>query len=263
MKPKALILRTAGTNCDKETEFAFSLSGAQTYLNHINYVKEKKDLSAYQIIVIPGGFSYGDDLGAGKIMALEIILWLKDEVRKFIAQGRLVLGICNGFQILVKTGILPDLDFQQKVTLTFNDSAKFEDRWVYLQRTEDRGQKTEDRKQRREEVWLKELPEIISLPVAHGEGKFYAEEEILDKIEKNRQVALRYVDEQGRLAGFPFNPNGSLNSIAGITDVTGRVFGLMPHPERFIFKHQQPDWKDRDCEPFGLKIFKNAVNYFK
>ena len=169
MKPRVLIIRTAGTNCDKETEFVFGKTGAQTDLYHINHIKEQKDLSSYQIICIPGGFSYGDDLGAGKILSLELTCWLKDALNKFIQKGGLILGICNGFQVLVKTGILPDLDFEQKVTLTDNNSARFEDRWVYL--------KVESKS-----VWLKDLPESISLPVAHGEGKFYAERDILDKI---------------------------------------------------------------------------------
>jgi phosphoribosylformylglycinamidine synthase len=114
-----------------------------------------------------------------------------------------------------------------------------------------------------ENIWLKDLPEIINLPVAHGEGKFYAEKDILDKIENNNQVVLRYADSKSKLAGYPFNPNGSLNSIAGITDTTGKIFGLMPHPERFMFEHQWPSWKEKALEPFGLQIFKNGVNYFK
>jgi phosphoribosylformylglycinamidine synthase len=156
---------------------------------------------------------------------------------------------------LVKTGILPDLGFRQKVTLTSNDSGRFEDRWTYLKIT--------NHQLPIANVWLKGLPEVINLPVAHGEGKFYAEKDILDKIEKNGQVALKYVDKEGKLAGYPFNPNGSLNNIAGITDSTGRVFGLMPHPERFIFKHQWPHWKEEKNYPFGLKIFKNGVSHFK
>ncbi|MCK9614869.1 MAG: phosphoribosylformylglycinamidine synthase I [Candidatus Omnitrophica bacterium] len=265
MKPKVLILRTAGTNCDKETEFAFSLAGAQTYLYHVNHVKEKNDLKNYQIIAMPGGFSYGDDLGAGKILSLELSLWFKDRLKEFISRGGLIIGICNGFQVLVKTGILPDLDFKQKVTLTDNDSAKFEDRWVYLKRTENREQGTEREKkiQNPENIWLKDLPEIINLPVAHGEGKFYAEKDILDKIEHNDQVVLRYADSSGKSASYPFNPNGSLNDIAGITDATGKVLGLMPHPERFMFKHQWPYWKENVLEPYGLQIFKNGVSYFK
>lgn len=255
MKPKVLILRTAGINCDKETEFAFALAGAKTYLQHINYLKEEVKLCDYQIIAIPGGFSYGDDLGAGKILSLELLLWFKEELNRFIEKGGLMIGICNGFQVLVKTGILPDLDFKQKVTLVDNDSCRFEDRWTYL--------KTQSAERKAHSVWLKDLPEIISLPVAHGEGKFYAEKTVLDKIEQNNQVVLRYVEKNGGLAGYPFNPNGSLANIAGITDSAGRIFGLMPHPERFIFKHQWPRWKEEELYSFGLKIFENGVNYFK
>ena len=250
MKPKVLIVRTAGTNCDKETEFAFKTAGADTYLQHINYIKQKKDLTNYQIICIPGGFSYGDDLGAGKILSLEFMCWLSDELKKFIDKGGLILGICNGFQVLVKTGILPDLDFKQKITLTSNDSARFESRWVYL-------------KVDSKSVWLKNLPDVITFPIAHGEGKFYAEGDVLYKIEESGLVALRYVDESMNLAGYPFNPNGSVNNIAGITDYTGRILGLMPHPERFIFKHHSPFWKDKQTSPFGIEIFKNSVAYFK
>ncbi|MCF7908885.1 MAG: phosphoribosylformylglycinamidine synthase I [Candidatus Omnitrophica bacterium] len=250
MKPKTLIIRTAGINCDKETEFAFNLAGADTKLAHINYIKEKPDLSSYQILCIPGGFSYGDDLGAGKILSLEFLCWLRESLQGFIDKGGLILGICNGFQVLVKTGILPDIDFKQKVTLTNNDSDRFEDRWVYLRVSS-------------ESVWLKGLDEVIRLPIAHGEGKFYAESSILDKIELNNQIALRYVDSQGDEASYPFNPNGSLKAIAGICDSSGRVLGLMPHPERFIFEHHWPLWKDKKISPQGLGFFKNAVNYFK
>jgi len=250
MKPKALIIRTAGINCDKESEFAFTAAGAKTDLQHINYVKEKSNLSNYQIICIPGGFSYGDDLGAGKIFSLEFLCWLKEQLKAFIEKGGLILGICNGFQVLVKTGILPDLDFQQKVTLTVNDSGRFEDRWVYL-------------KVAQKSVWLKGLPELINLPVAHGEGKFYAESSILDRIERDARVALRYVDSSANPAGYPFNPNGSISDIAGITDESGRVLGLMPHPERSMFGHHSPFWKEKEAIPFGERFFKNAVDYFK
>jgi phosphoribosylformylglycinamidine synthase len=250
MKPKALILRTAGTNCDKETEHAFKITGADTDLLHINKVKEKNNLSKYEILCIPGGFSYGDDLGAGKIFSLEILLWFKEEIRRFLDRGGLILGICNGFQVLLKSGILPDLDFRQKATLTFNDSSRFEDRWTYL-------------KLSARDIWFRGLPEIITLPVAHAEGKFYAEKGILDKIEANNQVALRYVDKEGRLAGYPYNPNGSLNGIAGLTDRSGRILGIMPHPERFIFEHHFPGWQKESVFPFGRKIFENAIEYFK
>ncbi|MDD5195213.1 MAG: phosphoribosylformylglycinamidine synthase subunit PurQ [Candidatus Omnitrophica bacterium] len=277
MKPKVLILRTAGINCDRETEFAFRCAGANAFLYHINYLKTKREgLSGYQIIAIPGGFSYGDDLGAGKIFSLELILWFKDALREFIAQGGLIIGICNGFQVLVKTGVLPDLDFKQKVTLSLNDSGRFEDRWTHLKiQTKDRAQKTEDRRpktkdrrqktegQRPQNIWFRGLPEIINLPVAHGEGKFYADDDILEVLEKNGQIALRYVDRAGNRPVYPLNPNGSLRDIAGITDLTGRILGLMPHPERFIFKHHWPYWKEKTAQPHGLAVFKNAVLYFK
>ncbi len=265
MKPKVLIIRTAGTNCDKETEFAFSMAGAETYLYHINYVKEKNDIKDYQIIALPGGFSYGDDLGAGKILSLELSLWFKDQLGEFIARGGLIIGICNGFQVLVKTGILPGLDFKQTVTLDCNDSGKFEDRWVYLRVTGSGGQGADGEKKikKPENIWLKDLPEIINLPVAHGEGKFYTGKDILDKIEASNQVALRYVSSRGVSPDYPFNPNGSLNDIAGITDRTGKVLGLMPHPERFMFKHQWPYWKESEVSPFGFRFFENGVSYFK
>jgi phosphoribosylformylglycinamidine synthase len=250
MGPKVLIIRTAGTNCDKETEFAFTQAGAKTDLQHINCIKDNTDISDYQIMCIPGGFSYGDDLGAGKILSLEFMCWFKDRIKSFIEKGGLILGICNGFQVLVKTGILPDLDFKQKVTLTDNDSARFEDRWVYL-------------KVESESVWLKDLPKSISVPVAHGEGKFYAEVDILDKIETNGQVALRYVDQAMNLAGYPFNPNGSLNNVAGITDSTGRILGLMPHPERAVFSHHLSFLGEEGGGAFGQKFFENSVKYFK
>lgn len=255
MRAKVLILRTAGTNCDRETEFAFRVAGAETHLLHINVIKRKQNLSSYQIICIPGGFSYGDDLGAGKILSLELLLWFKEELKKFLAKGGLILGICNGFQVLVKMGILPQPTFKQTVTLTFNDSGRFEDRWSYLELTSGPNPA--------KKIWFRGLPEIITLPVAHAEGKFYTEKEILDKIESNNQVALRYVDRQGNLAGYPYNPNGSLNNIAGITDREGRILGLMPHPERFIFPHHFPYWREKEIVPLGLKIFENAVNYFK
>ncbi|MDD4954849.1 MAG: phosphoribosylformylglycinamidine synthase I [Candidatus Omnitrophica bacterium] len=258
MKPKVLVIRTAGTNCDKETEFAFSLAGAETYLRHVNQVKEKSDLKDYQIIAMPGGFSYGDDLGAGKILSLELLLWFKDQLKAFIAKGGLIIGICNGFQVLVKTGILPDAEFKQTVTLDYNDSGRFEDRWVYL-KTKCGNPKAKGP----ENIWLKDLPEIINLPVAHGEGKFFADKDILDRIERLNQVALRYSDVKGKSAGYPLNPNGSLNAIAGITDITGKVLGLMPHPERFMFKHQWFNWKEKEVSPFGLKFFENGVSYFK
>lgn len=254
-KPNVLIFRTAGTNCDQETEFAFSKAGAKTELDHINLIKKKKDFSAYQIICIPGGFSYGDDLGAGKIFSLEINLWLKDKLKKFIQKGGLILGICNGFQVLVRSGILPDLDFKQSTSLITNDSRRFEDRWIQLRIDPDSNLLAR-------KIWLRQLPEFINLPIAHAEGKFFANLETLDKIKRNNQVALSYSNFD-RNINYPHNPNGSLDNIAGIVDKTGRVFGLMPHPERFIFSHQHPDWLNQEITSHGLTVFKNSVEHFK
>ncbi|MCF7869503.1 MAG: phosphoribosylformylglycinamidine synthase I [Candidatus Omnitrophica bacterium] len=255
-KPNVLIFRTAGTNCDKETEFAFKAAGAKTELDHINIIKKKKDFSSYQIICIPGGFSYGDDLGAGKIFSLEIILWLKDKMKNFIYKGGLILGVCNGFQVLVRSGILPNLNFNQSLSLIENDSGRFEDRWVQLKI--DSGSNCLARK-----IWFKQLPELIYLPVAHAEGKLFCKQNILNKIKNNNQIALRYSSSKGNEVNYPDNPNGSLDNIAGILDQTGRVLGLMPHPERFIFQHQYPYWQKEKKDPYGFSLFKNSVDYFR
>lgn len=258
MKPKVLVFRTAGTNCDKETAFAFEQAKAEAEILHINYVKKQRDLSKFDILCIPGGFSYGDDLGAGKILALEFMLWFKDELTNFVEKGGLVLGICNGFQVLTKIGLLPDTDFNQKVTLIDNNSARFEDRWVFLETNQEK--KSLPRK-----IWLKDFPDIVEFPIAHGEGKFYTDDKTLEKIEANGQIAFRYSNgESGQEgASYPFNPNGSLNNIAGIVDKTGKVLGLMPHPERASLEHHNPRWQQKNIFPWGAKLFENAVNYCK
>jgi len=265
-KPKTLILRTAGTNCDVETAHAFGLAGGEAQLVHINrIVAEETKLSDYQIIAIPGGFTYGDDIASGKILANELMCKLGDELKKFVADGKLIIGICNGFQVLVKSGLLPALDASRftlhasriQATLTLNDSAKFEDRWTYLRNAESKC------------VWTQDLPEMIYLPVAHGEGKFAPKDDkALKQLRDNGQVVFQYVDENGEFAGYPANPNGSIDSIAGICDPTGKIFGLMPHPERHVHFTQHPHWtrdKKGDSPLFsdGLQIFKNAVEYAK
>ena len=254
MKPKAIIIRTAGTNCDWETQKAFELAGAEAERVHINQlITGKVKLSGYQLLAVPGGFSYGDDIASGKILANEIKYKLGDEVKEFALAGKPIIGICNGFQILVKMGLLPDPEsFTQTTTLTFNDSDKFECRWINL------------KKQKSACVWTKNLPEMISLPIAHGEGKFIAaDKSVLKSLEANKQVVLRYVNEKGAVAGYPFNPNGAQNSIAGICNKKGNVFGLMPHPERFVYSFQHPARKGKGANSefgWGLDIFKNAVN---
>jgi len=255
-KPKVLVLRTAGTNCDQETFFAFEKVGARADLLHINQlILKKASLANYQILAIPGGFTYGDDIAAGKILANELRHKLIDELRMFIEAGKLIIGICNGFQVLVKSGLLPgNTTCKQEVSLIINDSAKFEDRWVYLKKLKTKC------------VWTKNLPEIIYLPVAHGEGKFVSQDKVVrEKLRKNGQIVFQYCDEAGNPAGYPYNPNGSQDNISGICDETGRILGLMPHPERHIEARQHPRWqmekekKDGD----GLDIFRNGVDYIK
>lgn len=265
MNPKVCILRTAGTNCDKETAFAFDKAGGESELVHINQlVKQEKLLDDFHILALPGGFSYGDDLGAGKILANELRFKLIDSLRKFISDGKLIIGICNGFQVLVKSGILPgNGDFKQEVSLIINDSGKFEDRWVYLKASSFKLQASSSKC-----IWTKDLSEIIYLPVAHGEGKFIAEApEVLQRLRDNRQIVFQYCDKQGNLTGYPDNPNGSVDNIAGICDQTGRILGLMPHPERHITFLQHPGWLNRKHrgtqEGDGGQIFRNGIEYFK
>jgi phosphoribosylformylglycinamidine synthase I len=245
MKSRTLILRAAGTNCDLETAFAFDRAGAVSQSIHINRILERPGiLSDFQILAFPGGFSYGDDIAAGKILANQIVHHLGDALRKFVEAGKPVIGICNGFQVLVKTDLLPGPvagKSGQTATLTNNDSGRFIDRWVRLA---PKGEKC---------VWTKGLG-AIDLPIAHGEGKFVpADDAVRAALWENQQVALVYEGE---------NPNGSVDAIAGVCDATGLVFGLMPHPERHIDPTQHYAWttrRDLAEEGQGLKVFKNAV----
>lgn len=243
-KVKVLIIFSSGTNCDEETEFAFQKAGAKVSKFHINYLKRnKKLLKEFHILCLPGGFTYGDYISAGKILANELKYHFQEEIKSFIKEGKLIIGICNGFQILCKAGLLPGFDdyfSPPKVTLTFNDSQKFECRWVSLKVNYNSPT-----------PFIKDLDEVIELPIAHAEGKFFTDDkEVLKILKENSQIALTYID----------NPNGSLEDIAGICDRTGRIFGLMPHPERFIFPLHHPLRKNRMD---GLKFFINGVEYAK
>lgn len=263
MKPKVLVLRTAGTNCDEETAFAFSHFGANVDMVHISQLSSgRKKLKDYHILALPGGFTYGDDIESGRILANELVIKLGDDICQFLKDKKLIIGICNGFQVLTKSGILPGPldkkemnahDSDQKATLTFNDSNKFEDRWSHL-------------KVETNSVWTKGLKDIVYFPVAHAEGKFIADKNILDKLKKNGQIAFRYVSANGGRPQYPENPNGSSEHIAGITDRTGRILGLMPHPERhFIYEHH-PYWtrlSKNGKYGDGAQIFKNGVEYVK
>ncbi len=261
--PRTIILRSAGTNCEGETQFAFQSAGSDTELVHINQLLSKeKRLADYHILVLPGGFSYGDDIAAGKILANELRLKLGHDIRRFMEDGKLIIGICNGFQILVKAGILPgplDVEemgsgFTQTATLMTNDCGKFEDRWILLKSS---GQC----------VWTKDMGRVITLPVAHGEGKFIPKDEsVLKKLKENNQIIFRYCDKNGGEPKYPENPNGAVDHIAGICDRTGRIFGLMPHPERHFLTTQHPSWtrlNKKDKFGDGAKIFENGINYVR
>ena len=257
-KPKTIILRTAGTNCDRETAFAFEKAGSVAELVHINELASKrKNISDYQILAIPGGFTYGDDIASGKILANELKYGLEEEVGRFIKDGKLIIGICNGFQVLVKAAVLPNLagGFTTiEATLTLNDSARFEDRWIYLKRAKTKC------------VWTRRVDEIIYLPVAHGEGKFIPKDnQMLEELKREGLVVFEYVDEKGRKREYPHNPNGSIGNIAGICDRSGRIFGMMPHPERHMDSSQHPMWaRDRLKGPGqGLAIFRSGVEFVK
>jgi phosphoribosylformylglycinamidine synthase len=262
MAPKTLILRTAGTNCDRETAHAFELAGSRVEFVHINRVLAGGAglFSDYQILALPGGFSYGDDINSGRIFANQIANHLADALRAFVDAGKPVIGICNGFQVLVKTELLPGPLADrtgQTCTLTHNDSHRFIDRWVHLA---PRSNKC---------IWTRDLPQVFELPIAHGEGKFVpATDAVRRALWEQDQVALVYANADGSSADgrAPANPNGSTDDIAGVCDSTGLVFGLMPHPERFVSPLQHPAWtrtKSPALEGAGLSIFRNAVEHVR
>jgi phosphoribosylformylglycinamidine synthase I len=246
---RVLVLRVAGSNCDHETAFAFERAGASASLVHIGeLIRGERSLDEFCVLAIPGGFTYGDDLGAGKILANEMRFRLGWDLHKFVENGRLVLGICNGFQALVKAGLLPSpQDGRQLMSLTYNDSGRFECRWVHLKVNADSPC-----------VFTRGI-EGLHLPVAHGEGKVVVASGVLSSA---RQV-LHYVDALGNRGGYPHNPNGSIDDIAGVCDDSGRVFGLMPHPERSIRNSHRPGWTAREAEESGdgLRLFVNAVEW--
>ena len=251
----ALVLRAPGTNCDAETAYAFELAGASAEILHINRVLESpSELERFQVLCIPGGFSYGDDVAAGRILANQFALRLGDALQQFREIGKLILGICNGFQVLIKSGLLTDPGNSGRRYTRLNDHGRYEDRWVHLQVDGDRC------------VFLPPGGRLY-LPLAHAEGKFTASDEsILNDLESQGRLSLRYSQESGGVESetlpFPVNPNGSQRNVAGMCDATGRVFGMMPHPERYIDPTQRPDWtrlKDRPERGDGHQIFAAAV----
>jgi phosphoribosylformylglycinamidine synthase I len=257
MIPKALILTGYGINCDYETEHAFSMVGAEAKRVHVNdIIYGIENLEDYQIIAFPGGFSFGDDIASGKVLANKMKFNIFESLKKFIDNGKLIIGICNGFQAMVKMGLIPALNKNyngQSVTLTFNDSGRFEDRWVYLKGNPNS-----------KCIFTKGI-EMIYLPVRHGEGKFVATQEILQRLKKNNHVVFQYIDDKGRLGKYPWNPNGSLENIAGICDETGRIFGMMPHPEAYLHRTNHPRWTREQMreEGMGMKIFRNAIEFIR
>jgi phosphoribosylformylglycinamidine synthase len=253
MKPKALILHATGTNRDREAAQAFELAGAAAEIVPLNMLRRgEKKWSEYQILALPGGFSYADALGAGRLLALDLMAYFAEEVGQFVEAGKPVIGICNGFQALVKAGILPETrrNGPPSATLTFNASGKFECRWVTLIPTSEKC------------LWTRGLSELVDCPVAHGEGNFVtAEPTEVCRISNAGQVALVYACPDGTPAGnrYPDNPNGSMGGIAGICNPNGNVLGLMPHPEDHIFPWQHPQRSRGFIGRSGLRIFENGV----
>lgn len=271
--PRVCVLRAPGTNCDPETAHAFEMCGARAERVHLlRILEDPAVLSGFQALCIPGGFSYGDDIGAGVIFSSHLRGQLSEAIQEFLTADKLVLGICNGFQTLLKSGILPDgaagissdSDTERDVTLTWNDNGRYTSLWVTLANLSSNN------------VFLRGI-DRIEMPLAHAEGRLVVRDPaILDEWRKNGQAALCYChagDDPGSDAerwltedvAYPENPNGSFANIAGLGDKTGRVLGLMPHPERFIHATQHPEWTRRKLrgEGHGLKLFRNAVEYFE
>ncbi len=251
---KALVLTGYGINCNEETKYAFERAGALTEQMHITeLIENKKKLETYHLLAFPGGFSYGDDTGSGKALANRLRNTMWEELLQFIAVGKLIIGICNGFQVMTNLGLLPAITGEygaRTVALTHNTSARYECRWVELIGSS--------------KCIFTQGIDKIELPIAHGEGRFYASDNTVNELTKRDMIALRYAKNGFSAKGeFPYNPNGSLDDIAGICDESGRIFGLMPHPERFIDTYQHPLWtKNLPKEGAGLQIFTNAVRYF-
>jgi phosphoribosylformylglycinamidine synthase I len=270
--PRVLILHATGTNRDREAFQACELAGGRPEIVHVNQLADRsRQLVDYQMLVLPGGFSYGDDLGAGRIWASDLAHMLRDQVSRFIEAGKPVIGICNGFQALVKSGWLPGplegvathdskrvygAGFHQYATLTYNASNRFECRWVWLEADVESPC-----------VFTRGVRERIYCPVAHGEGRFVPRsDEVLASLHKERRIAVRYVRPDGSpangdSAGYPHNPNGSVAGIAGICNASGTVFGLMPHPEDHIFPEQHPRWARGERGNLGLALFENGIRY--
>lgn len=265
-KPKVLVFSGYGLNCEEETAYVFNISGAQADIVHINdLIENKKKLNQYSVVAFPGGFSYGDDTGSGNAFAARLHASLESELVSFVQKDKLVIGICNGCQIVANLGLVPGFDkiyTDKKIAFLNNEFPRYVDRWVDL------------KVQETNSPWLKKLDALL-MPIAHGEGRFYTDAATLKRLKEHKQIALKYVN--GAICEhqfLPANPNGSLEDAAGITDPSGRILALMPHPERSIFFHQLPHWtylkeqltrSGKKVPEFtsSLQIFKNAVQYFR
>ncbi|MDY6915622.1 MAG: phosphoribosylformylglycinamidine synthase subunit PurQ [Candidatus Cloacimonadota bacterium] len=267
---KAIIITGFGINCEEEMAAAYKLAGAEANIVHLNEIfAGNVNIHEYDILNFPGGFSYGDDLGSGKVLANKMKYrklrngrTFLSEINSFVNSNKFILGICNGFQFLVKMGLLPNIyeKNQQEVTLTRNNSAKFEDRWVYLKANP-----------KSKTPFLKGI-DTIFLPVRHGEGKLITKNGKLRTAIKQKNLnCLSYCDEQGNISSqYPENPNGSEMDCAGLTDKTGNILGMMPHPEAFLSLYNHPDWhrlkrmnSNISEEGDGLELFKNIVQHIK
>lgn len=254
-KPKVCILKADGINCDGELFYAFEKYGGAPDYVHVNELRSKsKKLSNFQILAIPGGFAYGDDVASGKILAVEITSFLKDQINNFVKRKSLVIGICNGFQVLVRTGLLPFNHLgKMEATLAQNASGHFECRFVRI--------KIEKSCARFLEPYV---GQTLDVAVNHGEGRFYTLSKELSKIEKEKLVFCRYVNENGKpTQDYTANPNGAINAIAGITDPTGHILGLMPHPEKIIELTQHPNWRRGNVQAKGGFVFEGMIKFAK
>ena len=270
---RVAVLFGFGINCDRETAAVFDMVGGTSERLHVNnLVQGNRSLEEFDILAVPGGFSFGDHLGSGRLLGNRLRFALREQLQKFVSSGKPIIGICNGFQALVKTGLLPgpensslEPDLIQRASLTLNNTGRYEDRWVTLEFDSQSPC-----------IWTKGI-QRIECPVRHGEGRFVMPTNSeLDRLSSNHQLTVRYVDpstEPGAglsddLLPFPLSPNGSMRNIAGICDPTGLVFGLMPHPEAFYTlwlhpEHTSMKLNEDEWEGAGLQIFRNAVEYVR